>query len=66
MTPIRKWCACRAWPAGSLVLFGGQTYRAIRDATKAESPASAPDAWQVFDPRGASTPPPNSMTAAPR
>ena len=66
MTPIRKWCSCRAWPAGSLVLFNGETFRAVRDATKYESPTTTPEAWQRFDPRGAMTPPPNSMTAAPR
>lgn len=66
MTPIRKWCACRAWPAGSLVLFAGETFRAVRDAGKYESPTAAPEAWERFDPRGAMTPPSNSMTAAPR
>lgn len=66
MTPVKKYCDCRAWPAGALVTFAGGHFRATRDTAKGENPLSAPDAWQPFDPRGAMTPPPNSMTAVPR
>ena len=67
MTVIKKFCACRAWAAGSLVTYYGRTYRAARDAEKGERPADDGGAWQEVDlTRGAMTPPPNTMTAAPR
>ena len=48
-------------------MHDGRTYEAVRATAKGESPATAPDAWQAYDPqRSASTPPPSSMTAVPR
>lgn len=51
MTPIRNYCDCRGYEAGTLVRVKatGVTYRALRLTAKGESPTTAADAWQMVN-----------------